>query len=64
MLAFGEDRSLVAVDLLDRPPGTSGGFFGGGSRPDQRLDIAGPQTAVDLDLKLAQTGSVAPDGSP
>jgi len=62
VLTLGEDRALVAVDLLNRPACAGGSFVGRGTGPDQGLDIARPEPAVDLDLQLPQAWPIAPDG--
>ena len=64
MLTLGQDRALVAMDLLDRPASSAGSFFARVACTDQCLDITGPQPAVDLDLKLSKARPIAPDGSP
>ena len=60
VLALGQDRALVAVDLLDGPAGTLGDLLGRHAGPDHRLDVLGAQAAGDLDLELAEPRTVAP----
>ncbi|MDN5789893.1 MAG: hypothetical protein L0H25_03360 [Micrococcales bacterium] len=60
VLALGEDRPLVAVDLLDAPPGTIGHLVGAQTRPDHGLDVPGPRHALHLDLQLPHVGAVPP----
>jgi hypothetical protein len=61
MLTFGEDRALVAVDLVDRPACPGRGLLGGGSCADEGLHIAGSQATVDLDLELSQPWPIVAD---
>ena len=63
VLALGQDRALVAADLLDRPPRALSDLLGGRAGTDQGLDLAGAHAAVHFDLELAQTGAVPSGGS-
>jgi hypothetical protein len=64
VLTFGQDRALVAVDLLDRPSGAFGGLLCGGAGPDQGLDIARAQATVALRLEASQARPIMPDRCP
>ena len=54
VLALGEDRPLEAADLLDGPARAVGDLLGGQAAPDEGLDLARAQPALDLDLELAR----------
>ncbi len=59
VLALGEDGSLEAPDLLDGPARAVGDLLGGQAAPDEGLHLARSQASLDLDLQLAQPGTVA-----
>ena len=64
MLALGEHRSFEAAHLLDGPARAVGDLLGGQAPTDQRLHLARSQPTVDLDLQLAEPGSVTTGRGP
>ena len=60
--ALGQHRALEAADPVDRDAGHLRDLLGGGTGAYPRLDVAGPQMALDLDLDLAEPGAVVAHG--
>ena len=59
-LPFGEYRALVAAHVRDRHAGGFGDLLGGLPGADAGLDLPGAQTAVGLQLDLAEPRTVTP----
>ena len=62
VLAFCQDRALVAVHLLDGPPRALGDLLGRGPGTDEGLYFSGSHGVRHLDLKLPQPGAVTARG--
>ncbi len=60
--ALGEHGPLEAADAVDGDAGELGDLFGGGAGTYARLDVAGAEVALHLDLDLPEPGTVAPHG--